>query len=148
MRTMVGVGAILATLICLGGARAADDEPPCQRDVQRLCALVPTEGNYIRDCLQSHGDQLSGRCRKHVEGYTRATEKLHAACRQDLARLCGNLEHGKQGGYLDACLLQHRDKLSDKCRETLDANSRPEASSQPDAGAPLDADSEADADSN
>ncbi len=122
MRTTTAVVLLTVTVLCLGvTARAVEGDPPCQADVERWCGQVPATGSFVQGCLQAHAGQLSAGCRKYVATYTRDTEKLHGACREDLAKHCAKLERPNVAGAKDACLLRHRDALSAKCRETLDA---------------------------
>ena len=126
MRTMSRVTVLLAMLACLGGttsAWAAEGDPPCQEDVQRLCPMVPATGNFVQGCLQEHADELSPDCRKHVGTYTRDTEDLRSACQQDLERHCSNIERADLAGTQEACLARHRDGLSARCLEALEGTS-------------------------
>ena len=111
----------MLVVVCLAGAAAAEDEPPCLADVKRLCNQVPPTGKFVQGCLEANRAALSARCRKHVGTLTRDTDKLNTACQRDLGRLCddGTIRAGKQVG----CLVEHRDTLSATCRDALDEQS-------------------------
>ena len=104
-----------------GSAPAAEGEPPCLADVKRLCSEVPPTGNFVQGCLQAQPGNLSAACRRHVGQVTRDGEALDSACRADLAKHCANTPLA--AGARDTCLVEHRDALSTKCRDTLDEQS-------------------------
>jgi cysteine rich repeat protein len=43
--------------------------------------------------------------------------ELHAACDADVQKLCPGIEPG--GGRILACLKQHKDAVSDTCKQTI-----------------------------
>ena len=109
-------------VVCLAGAAAvtaAEGEPPCLADVQRLCSRVPPNGGFVQGCLQAHLDGLSAKCRKHVGDFARDTETLTTACQRELDGLCARIPTAT--GDRVSCLVAHRDTLSPKCRETLES---------------------------
>lgn len=107
-----------------GMAWAEDDTPPCLADVQRLCGLVPPTGSFEQGCLEQHREQLSADCRKRVDRYTSDQETLTSACGSDARRYCENIQ--TTAGGQQACLVQHRESLSEKCRQELDEQSKRE----------------------
>ena len=117
--------AAVVLLTVLGGTtsavRADEGEPPCLKDMQRLCPLVPDTGSYVQGCLEQYRDQLSAECRKNLGGATDNRERVRAACGSDTDRFCNNLELG--GGQQVGCLIKHREALSSRCRDVLDAES-------------------------
>jgi hypothetical protein len=115
--------AVTVLLGALAGAtpvvHAAEGEPPCLADIERLCRLVPGTGAFIQGCLELQWDDLSSECRKHVGATTDDGVRIGDACESDMDRLCSDVDPG--GGQRTACLLRNRDALSTRCRDTLDA---------------------------
>jgi hypothetical protein len=119
MRRSLRVLAVLVTLgIATPVAYAAEGDPPCLADTERLCRFVPGTGGFIQGCLEQHWDELSPGCRKHVDSTTRDGVKIGDACEDDVDRFCDDVDPG--GGQRVACLLKNRDSLSSRCRKTLD----------------------------
>jgi hypothetical protein len=127
MQAMVTWGWMLGITMCLmgatGSASAAEGQPPCLADMQRLCPVVPALNGFVQECLRSNGAYLSPECRKHVGDITRDSNAVRVACYGDLARFCPNIDRARSGARL-GCLVGHRDALDPKCRETLDDQSR------------------------
>ena len=117
IRTLAVV-ALLATLGATPAAHAAEGDPPCLADTERWCAFVPGTGSYIQGCLERYWDELSPECRKHVGETTRDGVRILDACESDVDRLCADAY--LVGGERVACLVKNRDRLSSRCRETLD----------------------------
>jgi len=46
------------------------------------------------------------------------TRQEQAACRPDVRRFCGHVEHGDSQKYRD-CLQAHRSELSQRCQQVL-----------------------------
>jgi hypothetical protein len=115
---------VAAIVVCVGStlpAHADDKPPPCLGDVKRLCGLVPPAGPFVQECLEARSSQLSPECRKHVGELTRDTMALVSACQWDLVRFCPGAQN--VAGGRASCLVGHRDDLSSRCREQLDAES-------------------------
>jgi hypothetical protein len=124
MRASAALSSVLAIVAVVGGAafaHADEKAPPCLRDIKRLCGLVPPAGPFVQECLQGHRGQLSPECSQHVNELTRDTLVLVAACRWDLARFCPGAQD--VAGGRASCLVSHRDDLSPKCRDQLNAES-------------------------
>ena len=97
---------------------------PCAADVQKFCASVQPGGGRIIECLKSHEADLSPACKaREAKGEVRRAERkesreaVHAACKDDVAKLCGSVAPG--GGNVMRCLRDHRDQVSAGCKSTL-----------------------------
>ena len=54
---------------------------------------------------------------------------LRSACAEDARKLCGGVQPG--GGRIVACLKEHKDSLSDRCKQAAGLASKPSGSSAP-----------------
>jgi hypothetical protein len=54
-------------------------------------------------------------CLPHTASAQFSAQALQAACSSDAARFCSNVQSG--GGRIISCLKQHKDELSDACRQ-------------------------------
>ena len=115
--------AATAALAGPGGPRGAG-KGPCAADVQKFCASVQPGGGRIMECLKAHEADLSPACKARDEkGKERreerkeAMEAIHAACKDDVAKLCGSVEQG--GGRVMRCLHDNKDKVSATCKSTI-----------------------------
>ena len=54
---------------------------------------------------------------------------IRAACAEDVQKLCGTVQPG--GGRVVACLKEHKDSLSDRCRQAAGLPPKPSNSSAP-----------------
>ena len=120
MRTLVVAVVVVAGAFWTApAAHAADGDPPCMKDVANLCSMMPDMDGYLGTCLQGHWDDLSPECRKALNKDPDHEIKVRAACKSDKDRLCGDVLRG--GAYNLECLAQHRNELSEKCRDALEA---------------------------
>ena len=110
----------------VGARGAGGGHGPCAADVQKFCASVQPGGRRIIDCLKSHEADLSAACKaREAKGEARkeerkeAREAVHAACKDDVAKLCGGVTPG--GGNVMRCLRDNKDKVSATCKNTLAA---------------------------
>jgi len=110
----------VAIFLIASGAYGADDDPPCLKDTQRWCAQIPGAGGWIQGCLEQHMDELSSECRKHVGKTTDTSDKIKAACDDDIERYCDDGYRGYGGGQRVGCLVKNRDSVSARCRKALD----------------------------
>ena len=117
MRTLVVAVVVVAGTFWTAPAAAGD--PPCMKDVANLCSMMPDMDGYLGTCLQGHWDDLSPECRKALNRDPDREIKVRAACKSDKDRLCGDVLRG--GAYNLECLAQHRNELSEKCRDALEA---------------------------
>ncbi|KAI7844989.1 hypothetical protein COHA_001355 [Chlorella ohadii] len=102
----------------------------CTADVQRLCkdAAKACEGRVcggvVLECLQDKLDQVQAEdCRTEVLRQVkaqatdyRASPTGRGACAADVQRFCKDVEPG--GGRTHACLREHMEELSERCRKT------------------------------
>src|ERR1022692_2368532 len=56
---------------------------------------------------------------------------LRAACAEDAQKLCAGVQPG--GGRIVACLKEHKDSLSDRCKQAAALAANPSSSSAPSA---------------
>src|SRR5882762_6512898 len=56
---------------------------------------------------------------------------IRAACAEDAQKLCAGVQPG--GGRIVACLKEHRDSLSDRCKQAAGLAANPSSSSGPSA---------------
>jgi hypothetical protein len=59
---------------------------------------------------------------------------IRAACAEDVQKLCGTVQPG--GGRVVACLKDHKDSLSDRCRQAAGLPPKPNSSSAPGSAGP------------
>jgi hypothetical protein len=111
---------MVAVIASLSMAIAAEDEPPCLKEAQRVCGMIPGAGSYVEDCLEAHGSEVSAACRKNLGDVTASADAIRAACDSDLSRYCDNDGQGHAAGQEMTCLLARRDKLSERCRTRID----------------------------
>ncbi len=119
MRTVLAIGILAVVLGAVTARGADDDKPACLAETQRLCPLVPV--GLVQACLQAHQSELSPECRKHLSRVNDEIDRMSRDCSGDLARFC--TEPQTRAGQRAECLTRHRDDLSQKCRDTLDAMS-------------------------
>jgi len=134
MRTLVVAAVVIVGI--LGGGRAAfaaDGDPPCMKDVNRWCSMMPDMDGYLTTCLQGHWSDISPACRKTLNKNPDHEIAVRHACKSDVDKLCGSELVG--GATNLECLARNRDKLSAKCRDVLEAKP---ADSRADAPQPAD----------
>src|ERR1700685_1980685 len=56
---------------------------------------------------------------------------IRAACAEDAQKLCAGVQPG--GGRIVACLKEHKDSLSDRCKQAAGITAKPSSSSAPSA---------------
>ncbi len=57
-----------------------------------------------------------------VAAWAGGTPEQDAACRPDVRRFCHHVDPGSTDSAFLACLQNHRDRLSAKCRHVLESN--------------------------
>jgi len=75
-------------------------------------------------CIYAHGDKISARCEYALYDSAAQLERAVAAlaytvneCDDDIEKYCPSVEVGE--GRLLACLEQHDEKVSGRCRQAL-----------------------------
>jgi hypothetical protein len=110
--------AAIGALLCLSlGVRAADRPEGCREDAKRLCQGVQPGGGRIMRCLKENESKLSPDCVEKMKAAKERVEKEWQACKPDQDKFCKGVEPGE--GRVAKCLAQHRDALSDACRERI-----------------------------
>jgi hypothetical protein len=129
----------VVSAVAAGSARADHSAGPCAQDVPLLCPsvtpgpgsfryclgtlcpdLAPGPGGFV-SCLQQYADKLSPACQQHLsELQTRMAawkQAFEQACRGDVQTFCA--EAGADHHAVFQCLRQHRDQLSQTCKDQL-----------------------------
>lgn len=96
----------------------------CKSELESYCKNVtPGEGRVLA-CIYAHGDKISGRCEYAMYDSAAQLERAVAAlsyavneCGDDLEKYCSSVEAGE--GRLLACLEQHDQNVSGRCRQAL-----------------------------
>jgi hypothetical protein len=114
---VVGVGIVVGMLGGRPVAFAADDDPPCMKDIARWCSQMPDMDPYLDSCLHGHYDDVSPECRKSLNKDPRREEKVRHACQADVDKLCADVPLA--GALNLECLMKQKDALSTKCRDAL-----------------------------
>lgn len=98
-------------------ASALDAERPCRGDVEKFCKGIKPGRGALARCMKDHQAELSAPCKaKHAEHKEKAQ---HAAemCKADAQKFCSNIKAGQ--GRIKQCLKEHKDALSEQCRNEL-----------------------------
>lgn len=100
------LGAFVAALLCVSGARAADAPGgACRSDARSLCSQVQPGGGRIAGCLKEHESQLSEACRAALPAMQR--------CATEVQTLCGSASGPRERR---SCLRDNAARLSPECR--------------------------------
>lgn len=100
-----------------GAAPAQKWVAACEADVQKHCKDVQGAGGDVRPCLKSHEKELSESC---ADIFLRPYRVMEL-CQGDIDKLCKAQANTPTVGR---CLVENKDKLSDKCRSALVAGSK------------------------
>jgi len=125
--------AAAAGILCMGlifGVTVTSAEKgPCSDDIAKFCKDVKPGGWAIMDCLEEHESELSDACkdseakmggrRVEIREEMRERVKLRQACREDVVRLCNDIQPGP--GVVMKCLNEHESELSAPCGERVKA---------------------------
>ena len=65
--TTTGISTLLCLLLLPASAAHAAGNSACRQDRDKFCKDVKNGQGRVRECLQSHLDELSPACREHVE---------------------------------------------------------------------------------
>jgi hypothetical protein len=128
-----GQTATRIALVALGVAAAmpalAQDVKPvgqaCKSEIASLCADAKAEGGGVRKCLNGNAGKLGPECTASIAAAKERREKMRAACKDDIDKLCKDAE-GK-GGALGQCLRGKLAELSKPCADALAAMPAPAA---------------------
>ena len=142
--TTTGISALLCLLLLPASAAHAAGNSACSQDRDKFCKDVKNGQGRIRECLQSHLDQLSPACREHVESKAKAKATPQAGnrmiprrlkdCEANLDQFCKDVQPG--GGHYIDCLKKHEADLSDACKKSLEGMSRHGARRKAPGGGP------------
>ena len=122
MRVRTLIASALLILSAAAPALAADKanlREACGEDVKQLCSGVQPGGRRIAQCLRDHADKVSDGCKQAIQAARAASEKVREACGQDVKQLCPGAQPG--GGRIAQCLRDHADKVSDGCKQAIQA---------------------------
>ncbi len=109
----LGIAAVFVFMLFVG-PNMAEQERPCNDDVQALCKDVTPGGGRIIDCLQDNMDKLSAKCKAHI---TDMRKQLLDACGADIKANCKDVKPGQ--GRILKCLKDNEAKLSAPCKAKL-----------------------------
>jgi len=118
-RSLLGLGVLALTLVPPAGSE--DVEGPCMDDAARLCGDAgPTRVGTMR-CLKARAEDLSEGCRALLAEPQQRRDEANEACGDDAARLCSDVQPGRNKMGMQSCLRTNADSLSEACRKALDA---------------------------
>jgi hypothetical protein len=110
--------AAIGALLCLTvSAHAADHPEGCREDAKRLCPGVQPSGGRMMHCLKDNEGKLSPACAEKIKAAKERVEKEWEACKPDQEKFCKGIEPGQ--GRVAGCLSEHRDALSEACRQRI-----------------------------
>lgn len=99
----------------------------CQTDIDQFCKDVPEGEGRVAKCLKGHAEELSPSCKiaydrvdiqvQKMKAARQAFEKFEEACKDDLDKLCKDVEAGK--GRKLQCLKERQADLSDSCKAAM-----------------------------
>ena len=120
VRTMIATALLI--LSAAAPALAADKanlREACSQDVKQLCSGVQPGGGRMMQCLRDHADKVSDGCKQAMQAARAASENIREACGQDVKQLCPDAQPG--GGGIRQCLRANADKVSDGCKQAIQA---------------------------
>ena len=123
---LVGVALVLSVT----GAWAQDSiiDPvmaACEPEITNYCSQVTLGEGRLLACFYAHEDKLSGRCQwalyegaAQLEQFAAAITHLAIECDEDLETFCAEVELGE--GRVGTCLVEHKDQVSEACKQAID----------------------------
>jgi hypothetical protein len=99
------------------GERARAVRMACTADFARFCGDVPPGRGRILRCLTRHADLVSQPCFQALTAWGLTAVNAFKMCLPDVAALCPHVP--PRSGHALTCLLQHSDKLSRPCHDSL-----------------------------
>jgi hypothetical protein len=105
-------------------AAAAKLQSSCGDEIKNFCSTVtPGQGREVL-CIEAHEDKLSPKClfdmhaaAKNLQITADTMKEATAACRGDVATLCGKTPAGQ--GRLLQCLMTNKASVSQACAASL-----------------------------
>ena len=96
----------------------------CKSEIENFCSTVnPGDGRLVL-CFAAHEDQISERCEYALYQASHALEQAVAAisyvarsCRDDIVKLCPNVEAGD--GRIVSCLAAQSTALNSSCSDVI-----------------------------
>lgn len=89
----------------------------CRADIEKFCPNIKPGGGAYRDCLKSHAAELSPACQEHLKQVKAKVAAWRQACKDDVQKFCADVAPGR--GNVAKCLRQHRNDLSQACKDQL-----------------------------
>jgi len=117
---MLAAAFALAAVFAVAPAFAQEAKPvnqACKAEIESLCASAKEEGGGVRKCLNDNAAKLGADCTASIAAAKERREKMRAACKDDVEKLCKDAE-GK-GGQVMQCLRSKTAELSKPCADIL-----------------------------
>jgi len=96
----------------------------CEKELKTYCKDVTPGDRRVLACLYAYNDKLTSRCEYALYDAAVQLERAVAAlsytineCRQDLTKLCYDIEPGE--GRLLQCLEKNDAKVTTRCKQAL-----------------------------
>lgn len=127
MKTLIALSFVMLSFSAFAEGDAERGLGPCREDAKKLCAGVePGDGRLVK-CMKEHEAQVSAECKANLENKKgELREKFGTvidACKADKEKFCKDVKPG--GGAVVNCMKEHRAKLSEACKATLEKGRRP-----------------------
>jgi hypothetical protein len=100
-------------------AYAADQTPPCAREIATYCKGVKPGGGRLLNCLKEHKKDLSATCVKKVSTVDKKVKEAQEACSEDIGKFCKDVRPGE--GRIIRCLREHAQEISSGCSEKIES---------------------------
>ena len=97
----------LLTVVCA----FAQAPGACANEIAQFCSGVPAGRGAIRQCLETHDNELSGWCKSNI---ATAPAEAGQACHDDIILLCGDADG--RGSQILQCLKDKESWLSIECK--------------------------------
>ena len=109
----------LAIALCApsGPVLAQRGNGPCRQDIEKLCPGIKPGGGAYKKCLEDHATELSPACQERVKQMKATVAAWRQACQDDVHKFCAEVDPGH--GNIRKCLRQHRDELSQTCKDQI-----------------------------